>query len=431
MNALESREHTFLVALGLQPSDEPGADVGEPLVVEIHRVLSRQHDADTVRAGLFEQRQQGLLGRRFRHRRHVAEDLVHVEQRPKAGRTGPRSHPRKSLIEQQRHEEHPLGIGQVGDREHRDPGLARGGIENLLQVEGLPLHPPLKARSCQQVVDSHGELETILRGKEGIELHNAHLLHRWALNRPDQAAQIEATSLGPEIAENGRKQDVLAALDRVGVDAQEAEQAGGRCRDPIAKQIALVSDRLRGRGKRRQNRNRPARVTARSVDRELRRVLQPLDAFTRLAVPSEALLPECSLLGGEFIRRKVLAQCVVLVDPGAEILGRQTRKGEQEIAQISLRIDDDGGNSVQGSLFEQADAQPGLAAARHAHAHGVGHEILRVIEQKLLLLLALLEIVVLAEVEAPQLFIVLHMIPRYPSVVLDTTRPAGRQTGRT
>jgi hypothetical protein len=74
-------EHARLVALGLQPADEPGAGVAEPLVVEVDRVLGGQHHAETVRARLLEQREHRLLGGRVRGRREEAEHLVHVEQR--------------------------------------------------------------------------------------------------------------------------------------------------------------------------------------------------------------------------------------------------------------------------------------------------------------------------------------------------------------
>ena len=45
------------VALRLQPSDEPGSRIGQPLVVEIHGILCREDDAQPERARLLEQRQ--------------------------------------------------------------------------------------------------------------------------------------------------------------------------------------------------------------------------------------------------------------------------------------------------------------------------------------------------------------------------------------
>ena len=59
--ALESVEHAHLVALGLQPPDEPRAGVRERLVVEIDRVLRGEHHPDAERARLLEQREHRLF----------------------------------------------------------------------------------------------------------------------------------------------------------------------------------------------------------------------------------------------------------------------------------------------------------------------------------------------------------------------------------
>jgi len=74
------------VALRLQAADEPGADVGEALVVQVDRVLGGHQHAQAEGAGLLEQADQRLLARRVHDRREVAVDLVDVEQRPQAGR---------------------------------------------------------------------------------------------------------------------------------------------------------------------------------------------------------------------------------------------------------------------------------------------------------------------------------------------------------
>ena len=77
-------DHAGLVALGLQPADEPGAGVAEALVIEIDRVLRGQHDAEAECARLLHQREQRRLRRRHRRGREVPEDLVHVEERTQA-----------------------------------------------------------------------------------------------------------------------------------------------------------------------------------------------------------------------------------------------------------------------------------------------------------------------------------------------------------
>src|SRR5687768_18261765 len=47
--AFKTFEHTRLVALGLQPTQEPGARVRQALVVQVDRVLRRQHHAQSKR----------------------------------------------------------------------------------------------------------------------------------------------------------------------------------------------------------------------------------------------------------------------------------------------------------------------------------------------------------------------------------------------
>ena len=57
-------EQSGLVALGLQAADHPGAGVRHRLVVEVDRVLRRQHHPDPERPGLLHQRHDRLLRRR-------------------------------------------------------------------------------------------------------------------------------------------------------------------------------------------------------------------------------------------------------------------------------------------------------------------------------------------------------------------------------
>jgi hypothetical protein len=50
------------VGLGLKTPQEPEPGVGEPLIVQIHRVLGGQHEAHAEGARLLEERQEGTLG---------------------------------------------------------------------------------------------------------------------------------------------------------------------------------------------------------------------------------------------------------------------------------------------------------------------------------------------------------------------------------
>ena len=80
--------------------------------------------------------------------------------------------------------------------------------------------------------------------------------------------------------------------------------------------------------------------------------------------------------------RKSLLPRVVLVDPRQEILRPQLGEREHQIGEVALGVDEEGGDAVDRRLLEQGEAQTGLAAARHAHAHCVGDEVLRVVEHE-------------------------------------------------
>ena len=67
---------------------------------------------------------------------------------------------------------------------------------------------------------------------------------------------------------------------------------------------------------------------------------------------------------------------------GAKSAGRQSREGQQQVAEVALRIDRDHRHAVDRGLFDQVDAEAGLAAAGHAGDHAVGDEVGRVVEKR-------------------------------------------------
>ncbi len=78
----------------------------------------------------------------------------------------------------------------------------------------------------------------------------------------------------------------------------------------------------------------------------------------------------------------VLAQGLGFVDPGAEVFAAEFGEGKEKIAEVALRVDEDGGDAIQGGFLEQGEAEAGLAAARHADTDGMGGEILGVVEDE-------------------------------------------------
>jgi hypothetical protein len=103
----------------------------------------------------------------------------------------------------------------------------------------------------------------------------------------------------------------------------------------------------------------------------------------RLIPVREALAPRVGLLLRELIRREAPAGGVGGVHPGAEVRLRQRRKGQEDIGQISLGVDGQHRDAVDGRFLDEADAEAGLAAARHADADRVRDQVLRFVEDRL------------------------------------------------
>ena len=165
----------------------------EALVVEIDRVLRREHAPHTERTRLLQERQHRRLCGRVRDGREEAEHLVHVEQRAQAGRARLGPHPRDDLVQQERHEEHALGIRQVRDREDRYARLAFRRPEEALDVERLPCQPRGEPGRGEQVVERHRQRAPFLRGVERLDVHDADALERRLLDVADQAREVDVT----------------------------------------------------------------------------------------------------------------------------------------------------------------------------------------------------------------------------------------------
>ena len=220
------------------------------------------------------------------------------------------------------------------------------------------------------------------------------------------AAMSSAWPLAQAAPEDAREQDVLAALDRVGVDPEQRQQAGRDRADLIAHGLRVGA--IGGRRERAEHRDGQAGVAAGRVDREVGGVAQALDARAVLAPVCEALGPHLGLRLGEVVGRGAGLGGVVLVDPGPEVLRAQRREGEHEIGQVALGVDHDRRHAVERGLLDDADAEPRLARARHADADGVRGQVLRVVEDVAVLQRLGLDVVRLAEVEAPKSFDLVH-----------------------
>lgn len=156
--------HPLFIVVGLQAADEPRAGVGQASVVQVQGVLDCEQDAHSERPCLFEQGQQRSFRGRLGHRWEEAEDLVHVDQRPQRSGARLRPYPAQHLVQEQRHEEHALGVAQMGDGHDRHPRLPFGRMQQTGDVERLAFHPGSKARSRQQVVHAQASSKRSLEG---------------------------------------------------------------------------------------------------------------------------------------------------------------------------------------------------------------------------------------------------------------------------
>ena len=201
-------------------------------------------------------------------------------------------------------------------------------------------------------------------------------------------------------------QDVLAALDRIGVDPEQREQSRRDRADLVAHGLGVGT--VGRRCERPEHRDGKPGIAAGRVDRELGRVAQPLDARAVLAPVGKALRPQLRLRLGVLVGSDARLGGVVLVDPGAKVGGRERRERQHQIREVALGVDHDRGHAVERGLLDHAHAEAGLARTGHAHAHGVRGQVLRVVEDVAVLDRLGLGVVLLAEVEAPQPFDSVH-----------------------
>src|ERR1044071_5034482 len=112
------------------------------------------------------------------------------------------------------------------NRKDRETRPSCVGVEKLLNVERLAFHPACETRRRDQVIDLHSELEPIVSREERIEIHHTDLRDWRRLNFLNQGRNIEIAPVGPLLLKNIREENVFTTAHRIGVNADEAEQAG-------------------------------------------------------------------------------------------------------------------------------------------------------------------------------------------------------------
>ncbi len=374
VDAARRRRHALeqpgLVALGLEAADHPRAGVRHRLVVEVDRVLRRQHHPDTERPGLLHQRHDRLLRRRVLGGREIPRHLVHVEHRPQIGRAALAAHPRHQLGEHERRHELALLVGQVSRRHDRAAGTSVGLTQHRLDVERRAQRPRRERRRRQQAVELHRQRHAVVRGEELVDVEHAELADRWRRDHPDERHQVERPPLSPRMLDEVRQQDVLPARQRIGGDADQSEQAGDVPLD-------LVGDRLGiahvGRYLQRPDDvQRHARLRAGRVDREVGLLAQRTDVGAAETPAGEPLGPQRRLARGELVGRLTGVAGLRLVDPRPEVGGSEGGKRETEVGEVALRIDRQHRESGPQRLLDEDHPEAGLARPGHADDDPVG-----------------------------------------------------------
>src|SRR5207244_2025140 len=90
-------------------------------------------------------------------------------------------------------------------------------------------------------------------------------------------------------ADQGREEDVLAALERIRRDPGEAEEARGRGADALPEELRVLEDRRRRRVERAEDRHAAPGPAPRRVEREIGGRAEPLDPPPVLTPGREAL----------------------------------------------------------------------------------------------------------------------------------------------
>ncbi len=223
LDPLQPVKQALFVSVSLHPADEPGPCIRQRFVIEIHGVLRGENQAQSKSPSLLEQGEYGLLGGRIPWMgRQIPKHLIHVHQRPQAGRAALSAHPAHDLLQQQRNKELLLRIRQVSDIEHAHLRFSCWAEQQPIYLHGLTLDPVGKRGGSHQPIQEHRQPHAILLRIEGIDRENAKLRHRWLLHAEDQLGQIQILSRAPGMLKDVGQQDMLPAADRVGLDINQS-----------------------------------------------------------------------------------------------------------------------------------------------------------------------------------------------------------------
>ena len=219
------------------------------------------------------------------------------------------------------------------------------------------------------------------------------------MNAADQTSEIEIASFAPRGVQQIREQHVFTARNRIAVDAEQGEHAGGGGVHPFLHRFTVVADDRRRCDERLEQRQRPAGGAAWRVDGDIGGVDEALNARAVFAPAGESVFPERRLLLGKGLGGESGIRRLLRIDPRAEIGRRERGKSQGEVAEIAFRVDRDDGDVIDQRFFDEPDAETGLAATGHADDHGMRGEILGVVQHVVVLTRAGGKVVAFAEIQ--------------------------------
>jgi len=145
---------------------------------------------------------------------------------------------------------------------------------------------------------------------------------------------------------------MLSGSNGVGFDTHQRHQGRDGALNPVAQRFGVISPvKTWGRSQGLQHRDRQAGLAAWRIHPALGRLPQTSNPVWSLPVTSQTIPPRGRHLYSISFHGEPLPGRLIGIEPGLKIGRAQIGKGEQEVAQISLGVDHNRGNTIQSSLF--------------------------------------------------------------------------------
>ena len=284
-------------------------------------------------------------------------------------------------------------------------------MQHLSDIQRVSGQPGFKAGSRQQVVQTQGQLETLLGGIKRLQIHHTDALQRRLLDGSDEPRKVQPPAGTPGLLEDVGYQDVLSVDDRIRIAPHQGQQSGNRRLDPLPEEVGVRSRLRRRWSETAQNIDRQTGAASRSVDSEIGGCAQPGDSLRPLVPFRQPLAPHVRCFFGELVQTPPLAGGVAGLNPGSEVFGTQIGKTEKQVGDIPFGIDGDHRNIVDQRFLQQPDPQAGLAAAGHADDNGMGQKVFGIIKDQFISPLPGRHIKGFSQVENTQFFVSFHRKP--------------------